>query len=155
MELRPRRIRKQSSFYFHALNHWYLLLQQFPFPVTKNLADALRQFCLPSSERVIWIDAIYINQDKDTERSHQVKMIRATYQKAERVAVWLGIEERNGELAFDLLHRMLKQEDAEDWVQEVLPTPDQASYLGALTLVPTGLTGDGSGLSRKSLQHEI
>lgn len=63
------------------------------FPVGKNLAGALR--CLrrlngPDSSRLLWIDALCINQDDLDERARQVKLMGDIYFRATRVTVWLG-----------------------------------------------------------------
>src|SRR5882724_7888649 len=43
-------------------------------PVTQNLYDALRYLRQPDRERIMWIDAICINQKNDLERTQQVGM---------------------------------------------------------------------------------
>lgn len=40
----------------------------------------------------IWVDAICINQQDDSEKSHQVSLMQQTYAKAQSVSVWLGLE---------------------------------------------------------------
>ena len=42
--------------------------------------------------RVLWIDALYINQDETVERNHQVALMRDIYKKAARAIVWIGPE---------------------------------------------------------------
>ncbi|KAJ4371409.1 hypothetical protein N0V83_004626 [Neocucurbitaria cava] len=54
----------------------------------------------PVSMPRLWIDAICINQEQNTERSHQVSMMRDIYTGAESVIVWLGLAQTNEELAF-------------------------------------------------------
>jgi hypothetical protein len=58
--------------------------------VTVNLTRALEDIRLDHGTRVLWVDALCINQEDTTERNHQVKQMGAIYQKAERVVVWLG-----------------------------------------------------------------
>jgi len=58
--------------------------------VTVNLGDALRRLRLTSRIRVVWADAICINQDDLDERSRQVSIMRDIYSEAVRVIVWLG-----------------------------------------------------------------
>ncbi|KUI72541.1 Heterokaryon incompatibility protein 6, OR allele [Cytospora mali] len=58
--------------------------------VTENLHTALRHLRLPDEDRLLWIDAICINQDDLQERGHQVNQMRLVYQNAERVLIWLG-----------------------------------------------------------------
>ncbi len=58
--------------------------------VKANLGRALRALRLSNAERVMWVDAICINQNDLAERAHQVTLMSAIYQKASRVVVWLG-----------------------------------------------------------------
>lgn len=61
-----------------------------PFAITSNCAAALRRVRSRGSTRVIWIDAICIDQANNGERSHQVSMMRDIYSRAESVAIYLG-----------------------------------------------------------------
>src|SRR5215469_348770 len=65
-----------------------------PFNISANLAQALN--CLRSMEdnKVLWVDAVCINQDDDTEKSHQVSLMGEIYRNAEDVVIFLG-EERD------------------------------------------------------------
>lgn len=71
--------------------------------VTQNLSTALRYLRRPSTERVIWIDAICINQDDIQERSIEIARMGLIYKKARRVIVWLGPPAENSTLAFDTI----------------------------------------------------
>ena len=63
-----------------------------PFYVTYNLYCALKQLRHMKNDRVLWIDAICINQRDSTEKGSQVQIMRDIYAKASRVVVWLGKE---------------------------------------------------------------
>jgi Heterokaryon incompatibility protein (HET) len=58
--------------------------------VTVNLADALRAIRNPQKSKLVWADAICINQEDDIEKSHQVKRMGKVYKDAKAVLVWLG-----------------------------------------------------------------
>ncbi|PQE32650.1 heterokaryon incompatibility protein [Rutstroemia sp. NJR-2017a WRK4] len=58
--------------------------------VTVNLALALRYLRLPEKTRIIWADAVCINQKDDIEKTSQVRLMRDIYLGVEQVAVWLG-----------------------------------------------------------------
>jgi hypothetical protein len=58
--------------------------------VTQNLASALRHLQEESSARVIWADAICINQNDVAERTAQVAMMGDIYRTATRVIAFLG-----------------------------------------------------------------
>ncbi|KAL7936116.1 heterokaryon incompatibility domain-containing protein [Trichoderma chlorosporum] len=58
--------------------------------VTTNLHEALEQLRYVNQDRILWVDAICINQDDNKERSHQVQQMGDLFKKAERVVFWLG-----------------------------------------------------------------
>jgi hypothetical protein len=58
--------------------------------VTCNLHRALLQLRDHACPRLLWIDAICINQDDKREKEHQIPLIAEIYAKAVRVIVWLG-----------------------------------------------------------------
>ncbi|CAG9975654.1 unnamed protein product [Clonostachys byssicola] len=58
--------------------------------VTPNLDSALRALRHEEIPRLLWIDAICINQRSPRERGHQVTLMRTIYSKCERDLLWLG-----------------------------------------------------------------
>ncbi|ETS77398.1 hypothetical protein PFICI_11272 [Pestalotiopsis fici W106-1] len=58
--------------------------------VTSNLAAALRRLRTPAQDRHLWVDAVCINQMDNTEKSHQVNLMRDIYSNAEEGLLWLG-----------------------------------------------------------------
>ncbi|KAF8859326.1 heterokaryon incompatibility, partial [Acephala macrosclerotiorum] len=58
--------------------------------VTPNLGAALRRLRYKEKWRLVWIDAICVNQEDLDERSQQVMLMRNIYSPARRVIVWLG-----------------------------------------------------------------
>lgn len=59
-------------------------------PVTDNLYAALRRLRRPDRRRVLWVDAVCIDQKNVEERNWQVQMMGRIYSNAARVVVWLG-----------------------------------------------------------------
>ena len=59
-------------------------------PVTKNLYEALLRLRTRFIERIIWIDAVCINQEDDREKEHQIQLMAKIYGHANRIIVWLG-----------------------------------------------------------------
>lgn len=59
-------------------------------PVRRNLLCALRVLQRRMTRRVLWVDAVCINQNDDAEKGHQVGMMGDVYKKASRVVAWLG-----------------------------------------------------------------
>ncbi|CAO2649679.1 Nn.00g009710.m01.CDS01 [Neocucurbitaria sp. VM-36] len=76
-----------------------------PFYVTYNLHSALTEMRHVKHERLIWIDAVCINQNDNAEKGHQVQMMRDIYAKASRVIVWLGKGTKATSPAFDLVRQ--------------------------------------------------
>jgi hypothetical protein len=60
------------------------------FRVTDNLDSALRYLRRTDHQRVLWIDALSINQNDLPERNSQVGRMLEIYSRAIRVVVWLG-----------------------------------------------------------------
>lgn len=55
-----------------------------------NLYEALIHLRLPASTRMLWVDAICINQSNTEEMSHQLRMMDEVYHHADNVLIWLG-----------------------------------------------------------------
>ncbi|KAH6663664.1 heterokaryon incompatibility protein-domain-containing protein, partial [Halenospora varia] len=60
------------------------------FAITANLHAALQSFRNIASTRLLWADAICINQNDSKEKNIQIKLMRRVYRTAHRVLVWLG-----------------------------------------------------------------
>ncbi|TGO33472.1 hypothetical protein BHYA_0244g00090 [Botrytis hyacinthi] len=69
--------------------------------VRANLHIALSRLRDPVLDRIIWIDAICINQEDLNERGHQVQLIAKIYSKASQVVIWLGEEADNSDRALE------------------------------------------------------
>ncbi|OIW26613.1 HET-domain-containing protein [Coniochaeta ligniaria NRRL 30616] len=67
-----------------------ITLNSRPVSITANLELALRHLRLPSDPRILWVDALCINQDDVAERSHQVSLMKDVYQRCTRDLAWLG-----------------------------------------------------------------
>lgn len=60
-------------------------------PVTANLFNAVSALRIAGEDRILWIDAICINQNDKKERGHQVRQMASIYRTARAVVVWLGL----------------------------------------------------------------
>ncbi|RKK58750.1 hypothetical protein BFJ69_g17370 [Fusarium oxysporum] len=58
--------------------------------ITENLAEALQHLRGMDEDRILWIDAICIDQSNIPERGHQVVCMSQIYNRADRVLIWLG-----------------------------------------------------------------
>ena len=83
--------------------------------VTQNLSTALRYLRDANESRILWVDAICINQNDLKERSDQVALMSGIYRAACQVIVWLGPEEDDSSHAFDIMHAIGLSIDV-DWV---------------------------------------
>ncbi|KAH7153404.1 heterokaryon incompatibility protein-domain-containing protein [Dactylonectria macrodidyma] len=61
-----------------------------PFTVMENAAAALRRLRSPKQVRIIWMDAICINQRDKAEKGYQLPLMTRIYQQAQQACVWLG-----------------------------------------------------------------
>jgi Heterokaryon incompatibility protein (HET) len=71
--------------------------------VSTNLESALRHLRLTDKFRVLWIDAICIDQSDSSEKSRQVPMMSEIYGKAKSVCVWLGDEDASTPTAISFM----------------------------------------------------
>jgi len=72
------------------------------FSVRKNLYDALTHMRSDTESRVLWIDALCIDQSDGQERNHQVQLMGDIYHSARQVIVWLGVAAEDSDLAMNL-----------------------------------------------------
>ena len=68
-----------------------------------NLDGALRHLRDGYAERLLWIDALCINQDDLDEKTAQVQLMANVYARASRVVVWLGDGNDTGEEALEAI----------------------------------------------------
>ncbi|KAI0845882.1 HET-domain-containing protein [Daldinia vernicosa] len=75
--------------------------------VTPNCHDALLHLRFRFSRRILWIDAICIDQGDDDrairERNSQVQMMGDVYENASRVLIWLGLAHQSTPRVFRML----------------------------------------------------
>ncbi|KAK1758979.1 heterokaryon incompatibility protein-domain-containing protein [Echria macrotheca] len=74
--------------------------------VGANLYAALVQFRDRFLDKILWVDALCINQQDKSERGHQVQHMAKIYHKADRVIVWLGDGTGGGEGAIERISEL-------------------------------------------------
>jgi hypothetical protein len=67
-----------------------LLVNDQEFKISKNLHTILLHLRYPDKRRILWIDAICINQQDGIDKGEQVALMGQIYQQAETVLCWLG-----------------------------------------------------------------
>jgi hypothetical protein len=83
-------------------------IDEAPVYVTPNLFAALQHIRDTTQTVKIWVDALCINQNDNSEKSHQVRRMKDIYAGAEAVFMWLGEEADESNLAMELLQRIEK-----------------------------------------------
>jgi hypothetical protein len=71
--------------------------------VTINLEVALRHLRYEREPRVLWADAVCINQQDNKEKSEQVQIMRDIYNSAHKVLAWTGEASYDSDEAMDLI----------------------------------------------------
>jgi hypothetical protein len=79
--------------------------------ITANLEAALRRLRDTEEPRLLWADAICIDQSDIAERTRQVEIMHEIYTSAKRVIVWLGDEKKEDSLAFHSLNQLKTRVD--------------------------------------------
>ncbi|KAI8185545.1 Heterokaryon incompatibility protein 6, OR allele [Colletotrichum sp. SAR 10_65] len=105
-------------------------------PLTASLHTLLRQIAYTDRDRVVWVDAICINQVRsadNVEKGAQIRMMPDIYGIAARVLVYLGPSADNSDLAIAFLEHI---SDFADYLDEVLPTANFAAALAAGFVMP-------------------
>lgn len=63
--------------------------------IQRNLHEALPYLRLTDRERILWIDAICIDQTNNDEKSKQTRLMKDIYKNASQVIIWLGLLTEN------------------------------------------------------------
>jgi hypothetical protein len=91
------------------------------FTITRNLHGLLKRLRAKRTRGYYWVDAICINQENIPERGQQVQLMKAIYESAEQVLVWLGPSSDDSDLAMDLIDEIT---DADEVDQALKDYPD-------------------------------
>jgi hypothetical protein len=83
----------------------HLSLDRSTMSVTANLDVALRHLRRPTEPRILWVDALCINQKDLDERAAQVRLMQDIYRKATSVLVWLGAAADSSDTAMASIDR--------------------------------------------------
>lgn len=86
------------------------------FHVGPNLHSALRRLRDTKKPRILWIDAICIDQKNDKEKATQIKYMGEIYSRANQVVIWLGEEAERSHKAFKMIARWAKLDSVEEFM---------------------------------------
>lgn len=71
--------------------------------ILANLDVALRRFRSLKAPRILWVDAICINQESFKEKSTQIGLMLDVYARAENVQIWLGTASTDSTMGMEAL----------------------------------------------------
>ena len=92
--------------------------------VTRSLYQALPYLRYTDKPRVLWVDAICVDQQNLEERSHQVERMGDVYSLADRVIVWLGLDDTTSGHAIQLLRAVASKVEV-DWITSTMKPVSQ------------------------------
>lgn len=99
--------------------------------VTPNLEIALRYLRYEDKPRVLWVDAVCVDQNNLVDRSYHVGRMAHIYPLATRVIIWLGPESNDSGVAMELF-RQLKGKAVIHWGTRTMtpssPEPSEAHW---------------------------
>ena len=94
--------------------------------ITYSLYSALKRFRYPEKDRILWADAICINQSDNKEKGIQVNKMGDIYDRATAVLVWLGeVPGLEAEKAFRLLRAINHYIDSQITDSELAADPSR------------------------------
>ncbi|KAI1029480.1 hypothetical protein LB504_010763 [Fusarium proliferatum] len=73
------------------------------FSITSNCFSALKRLRYKDKTRILWIDALAIDQSNIEERNHQVSLMSRIYSQAAGVIVYLGESSDDSDLAIEFI----------------------------------------------------
>ena len=89
--------------------------------VTSNLAEALQYLRYEDRSRILWIDAICVDQQNIPERGHQVSRMADIFRSASPVLIWLGPEYASSDVAMRALSALGSSVRVDWGTQELTP----------------------------------
>jgi hypothetical protein len=79
--------------------------------IKPNLEAALRQLRFPDRYRLLWIDAICINQEDIPEQDFHIQRMGSIFNTAVNVCIWLGTADTKSVSAFKLIRKFEQNPD--------------------------------------------
>ena len=99
--------------------------------MTKNCYEALLKLRHRARKRILWIDAICIDQNNVLERNAQVQKMASIYRSAFEVVGWLGQTSPDFGIGFALLQKLI-EEDSQSYLEDVNYTSAWESLISLL-----------------------
>ncbi|KAF1851755.1 HET-domain-containing protein [Cucurbitaria berberidis CBS 394.84] len=105
-----------------------LVLGGVTIPVAASLHGALNAVRDKDNEILVWVDGLCIDQRNKDERALQVQLMGYIYSRAKYVAIWLGPDADDSQLATQLLVEVNKRRVSKQRIRAV-ENPDSAALL--------------------------
>ncbi|KAK7716344.1 hypothetical protein SLS64_003498 [Diaporthe eres] len=99
--------------------------------VSASLESALRALRDPRKSILVWADAISINQQDQSEKAEQVRLMTRIYQKADLVAIWLGPRSGDSDLGMELIREVSNGAAITHEITERTPAPFSEQHFAA------------------------
>ncbi|KAE8414359.1 heterokaryon incompatibility protein-domain-containing protein, partial [Aspergillus pseudocaelatus] len=126
------------------------------FSISDVLDSALRHLRRPDEPRILWIDAVCINQADVAERNAQVAMMQYIYRGAKTVVAWMGPASATSDRAFSFLKEMARLGRWDDGrASDGHASPGGVSERSASSGPTQGASHDGRSETRPQSPNEV
>lgn len=95
-------------------------LERHNFSITRNFHGLLERLRSKRAQGYYWVNAIYIDKQDIPERCHQVQLMKAIYEHAEQVLIWLGPASADSDIAMDVVDEITDTESPIDSTENEL-----------------------------------
>ncbi|KAG0648879.1 Heterokaryon incompatibility [Hyphodiscus hymeniophilus] len=97
-----------------------IIIDSYSFWISSTLKSALEQLRVPTKSKLVWVDALCINQKDPEERNDQVSKMRRIYSQATEVIAWLGDSTHFAPGTFSLIQDLYDHIEDSPYVEGVL-----------------------------------
>lgn len=97
--------------------------------ITANLAVALRHLRHSDRARILWVDAVCINQHDVAEKTAQVGIMNRIYSQAQRVLIWMGPARDHSDWVFEHINKVYHEEQVARDARENRPNAEEIKSL--------------------------
>jgi hypothetical protein len=88
------------------------------FAVSQALETVLRQLRHDNRDRLMWIDALSVNQKDLGERSREVRRMSQIFALAQNVCIWLGPQADNSDVAMEFIQQIAELSLVDKYVKD-------------------------------------
>ncbi|KXH47991.1 hypothetical protein CNYM01_02579 [Colletotrichum nymphaeae SA-01] len=102
--------------------------------VSSSLHGALRALRQQKDAVIVWVDALSIDQQNSVEKTQQIQLMTRIYSSAKSVAVWLGPEADESDIAMRFLKEVARKPDARDFTPLISSGTRKAEVRAVISL---------------------